>query len=113
MLYERPDFRNVDAAIPLLQLICCNNLQDTFSETTTPLRIIVTTPMTTAEPERCFSSLERIRTFLKKCYEDRLTALATVSIEKRLASSIKDFNTKVIEKFASKKNRRMDLNFRH
>jgi hypothetical protein len=45
--------------------------------------------------------------------EDRLTALAMLSIEKRLVSSIKDFNTNVIEKFASKKNRRMDLNFRH
>jgi hypothetical protein len=31
-----------------------------------------------------------------------------------LISSIKDFNTQVTEKFAiSKKNRRMDLNFRH
>jgi hypothetical protein len=51
--------------------------------------------------------------FSEKCYEDRLTALAMVSMEKRLVSSIKDFNMKVIEKFASKKNRRMDLNFRH
>jgi hypothetical protein len=45
--------------------------------------------------------------------EDRLTALAMLSIEKRLVSSIKDFNIKFIEKFASKKNRTMDLNFRH
>jgi hypothetical protein len=45
--------------------------------------------------------------------EDRLTALAMLSIDKRLVLSIKDFNTKVIEKFAGKKNRRMDLNFRH
>jgi hypothetical protein len=45
--------------------------------------------------------------------EDHLTELAMLSIEKRLVSSIKDFNRKVIEKFASKKNRRMDLNFRH
>jgi hypothetical protein len=56
VLYERPDFRNVDAAIHLLQLMYCNNLQDTFSETTTLLRIIVTVPMTTAEAERSFSS---------------------------------------------------------
>jgi hypothetical protein len=114
VLYERSDFRNVDAAIPLLQLICCNNLQDTFSEITTLLRIIVTIPMTTAEPERCFSSLKRIKTFLRNTMnEDRLTALAMLSIEKTLVSSINDFNTKVIEKFASKKNRRIDLNFRH
>jgi hypothetical protein len=35
VLYERRDFRNVGSAIPLLQLICCSNLQYTFSETTT------------------------------------------------------------------------------
>jgi hypothetical protein len=40
VLYERPDFRKVDAAIPHLQLICCNNLHDTVSETTTLLRIV-------------------------------------------------------------------------
>jgi hypothetical protein len=45
--------------------------------------------------------------------EDRLTALAMLSIEKRLVSSIKDFNIKAVDKFASKKNRRMDLHFRH
>jgi hypothetical protein len=45
--------------------------------------------------------------------EGRLTALAMLSIDKRLVLSIKDFNTEVIEKFAAKKNRRMDLNFRH
>jgi hypothetical protein len=45
--------------------------------------------------------------------EDRLTALSMLFVEKRLVSSIKDCNTKVAEKFASKKYRRVDLNFRH
>jgi hypothetical protein len=47
VLYERQDIQNINAAIPLLQLTCCNNLQDTFSGTTTPLRI-VKIPTTTA-----------------------------------------------------------------
>jgi hypothetical protein len=84
VLYERLDIRNVDEAIPLLQLICCNHLQDTFSETTTLLRIIVTIPMTTAEPERYFSSMKRIKTFLRNTMnEDRLTALAMLSFKKK------------------------------
>jgi len=113
VLYERPDFRNIDGAIPLLQLIYSSNLQDTFSEVTTLLKIIVTIPMTTAEPERCFSSLKRIKTFVRNSmHQERLTALAMLSIEKKLINSMGDFNTKVIEKFASKKNRRMDFNFR-
>jgi Na+/pantothenate symporter len=75
MLSERPDFRNVDAIIPLLQLICCNNLQDTLTETTIMLAIIVTVPMTTVEQERNLSSLKLIKTFLINSMNDNLTEL--------------------------------------
>ena len=113
VFYERPDFRNVDGAVNLLKLILRNNLQDAFSEITTLLRLIVTIPMTTAEPERCFSSLKRIKTFMRNAMsQDRLTALAMLAIEKNLISQIPDFNSKVIEKFAAKKTRRIELNFR-
>ena len=84
VLYERTDYRKIDGAVPLLQLIIKNNLQKTFSELTKLLRIIVTTPTTTAEPERCFSSLKRIKTFLRNTMsQERLTALAMLSIEKK------------------------------
>ena len=63
--------------------------------------------MTTAESERCFSTLKRIKTFLRNTMaQDRLNALAMLSMEKNLIQNIPDFNTKVIEKFATKKNRR-------
>ncbi|KAF3859042.1 hypothetical protein F7725_021441 [Dissostichus mawsoni] len=42
-----------------------NNLQSTFTETVRLLKILITTPMTTAESERCFSTLKRIKTFLR------------------------------------------------
>jgi hypothetical protein len=114
VLYEREDFRNIAGTIPLLQLMCKNNLQDAFHEVTTLLRIIVTIPMTTAEHERCFSLLKRIKTFLRNSMtQDRLTALAMLSIEKRLITNTRDFNTRVIEMFASNKSRRKEFNFRH
>ena len=114
VLYERQDFRNIDGAVPLLQLFIKNNLACAFGEVTTLLRIIVTIPMTTSEPERCFSSLKRVKTFLRNSMkQDRLCALAMLSIEKRLVTSTKDFNMMVIDKFAGKKNRRMEFNFRH
>ena len=114
ILYERSDFRQIQGALPLLQLILKNNLQTTLSEVTLVVKILVTIPMSTAEPERCFSSLNRIKTFLRNTMsQDRLTALAMLSIEKGLVTNIKDFNTKVIEKFCMKKNRRMDFIFRH
>ncbi|GBM86439.1 hypothetical protein AVEN_108451-1 [Araneus ventricosus] len=59
----RSDFRNMTGAISLLQFIIENNLQTTFSETYKLLLIIVTIPMTTAEAERCFSTLKRVRHF--------------------------------------------------
>ena len=54
VLYQRQDFRNIERAVPLLQFIITSNLQQTFSEITKLLNILVTIPMTTAEPERCF-----------------------------------------------------------
>ena len=114
VLYERQDFRTTEGAVPLLQLLISSNLQDTFYETMKLLKILVTTPMTTAEPERCFSSLARIKTFLRNTMsQERLTALAMLSIEKKMVKSLDGFNTKVIDKFCSRKERRMDFIFRH
>ena len=69
--------------------------------------------MTSAEPERCFSTLKRIKTFLRSTMTtDRLSALAMISIGKDLISETKNFNDLVIDYFASSKNRRMDLVFK-
>lgn len=66
--------------------------------------------MTTSEAERCFSSLKRIKTFLRNSMaEDRLTALSMLSIEKKFVTEIENFNEKVIDKFAAKKDRRIEL----
>ncbi|GBN68772.1 hypothetical protein AVEN_170701-1 [Araneus ventricosus] len=104
VIYRRSDFRNMTGAISLLQFIIENNLQTTFSETYKLLLIIVTIPMTTAKAERCFSTLKRVKTFLRSTMsEDRLSALAMLSIEKRMISDIPKFNENVINLFASKK----------
>lgn len=84
-----------------------NNLSKVFSETVTLLKIIITTPMSTAEAERCFSTLKRVKTFLRNTMtQDRLNALAMLSMEKRLVNEMADFNQKVIDRFASLKDRR-------
>jgi hypothetical protein len=110
VIYKREEFRNAKGAIPILKLFLKNNLQDTFQESTKLLKIVVTIPMSTSEAERCFSTLKRIKTFLRNTMtQDRLSALAMLSIEKRLVRKMQDFNQRVIEKFASQKNRRMDF----
>lgn len=112
LLYERCEFTNVKGAIPLLKLLYSNNLIEVFGETATLLRIIVTIPMTNEEPEQCFSSKKRIKTFLRNPVRDEsLTALAMLSIEKKLVANITDFNSKAIDRFANKTNRRVDLIF--
>ncbi|GBN08874.1 hypothetical protein AVEN_202229-1 [Araneus ventricosus] len=68
VIYRRSDFRNRNGAISLLQFIVENNFQTTFSETYKLLLIIITIP-TTAEAERCFSTLKLVKTFFKKHYE--------------------------------------------
>ena len=82
------------------------NLQETFSETASLLNILITTPMTTAEAERCFSTLKIIKTFLRNSMgQERLNALAMLSMERELVLNMRDFNEKVIDRFAALKER--------
>nr|CAH7719903.1 unnamed protein product [Callosobruchus chinensis] len=112
-LYERDDMCDVGSILPLLVFISHNNLEKVLRETYKLLDIICTTPMSTAECERCFSTLKRIKTFLRSTMtEDRLNALAVLSIEKKFVQSIPDFDNKVIEIFSTKKARRMDFMYK-
>ncbi|KAL7882743.1 hypothetical protein SRHO_G00004010 [Serrasalmus rhombeus] len=64
LIYESSEFKGCCAALALYQVLLRYNLQETFSETVALLNILITTPMTTAEAERCFSIIKRIKTFL-------------------------------------------------
>ncbi len=99
----KEEFRTCRGAVDLLQLFMENNPEEVFSETVTLLKILITTPMTTAEAERCFSTLKRIKTFLRNSMtQERLNALAMLSMEERLVTEMTDFNQKVIEEFGQK-----------
>ena len=88
------------------------NLQETFSVTVSLLNIL-TTPMTTAEAERCFSTLKRIKTFLRNSMgQERLNALAMLSMERELVLNMRDFNEKVIDRFAALKERLAKLQYK-
>lgn len=90
LIYENDKFSACSGALTLLQFFMENNLQGTFTETVTVLKILVTTPMTTAESERCFSTLKRTKTFLRNTMtQDRLNALTmTMTIKLTLAQHI-------------------------
>nr|XP_053646595.1 uncharacterized protein LOC128698395 [Cherax quadricarinatus] len=113
VLYSRVDFCKSEKLIALLEMINDNHLQSTFSETVKLLKILITTPMTTAEADRCFSTLKRINKFLcSTMVNEKLTALAMISIENMMITEMKDFNEKVINHFATSKNRHSDFVFK-
>ena len=110
VLYERRELHEVSGVFKLFELIKESGLEHSFSEVFSLCKIVLTTPMTTAEAERCFSTLKRIKTFLRSTMsEERLSALAMLSIEKSLISSTVNFNEQVIDEFARRKERRMEF----
>lgn len=113
VIFDREDFRNNDGATGLLKLFFNINLSTTFSETIKLLNILCTVPMTTVESERSFSTLKRIKTLLRNTMgQDRLCALAMLSVEKSLIKNIDNFNELVIDHFADFKERRIDLKYK-
>ena len=67
------------------KLLIESNSAETFSETVLFLQAIITVPMTFCEAEKCFSTLKRVKTFLRNTMsEDGLDGLAMPAIEKNL-----------------------------
>jgi len=70
------------------------------------LRVVCTLPVTSCSSERAFSTLKRIKTYLRStCGNDRLTALALMNIHRDVHVS----TLEVIDKFARRHPRRMQL----
>ncbi|GBM74494.1 hypothetical protein AVEN_25411-1 [Araneus ventricosus] len=70
------------------------------------LKILATLPVTTCTPERTFSSLRRLKTYLRNSTgEERLTGLALMSIHRDVLIITK----KVINRFAAEKIRRLEF----
>ncbi|KAK0143087.1 hypothetical protein N1851_018787 [Merluccius polli] len=109
VMYSSAEFVGLTSAMSLLRMFTENNLQCTFSETLKLTQIAMTTPMTSAESERCFSTLKRIQTFHGTMGQDRLNML---SIERDLIQKSPDFNDMVINLFATQKGRQCELLFK-
>ena len=81
------------------------NLTTVFSETVTSLKSVGTLPVTTVEWERCFFTLNWIKTFLENAMgQDRLITLAVLSTARHTVTSVPDFNQKAIDVFSRTKN---------
>ena len=113
VIYNRQEFRKCSGALSLLQVLVENNLGEIFSETLKLCKIVITIPMASVESERCFSTLKRIKNFLRNTMgEERLNSLAMLSMEKKLVRDSDTFNKNVIDRFARQKERRANFNYR-
>ena len=115
VFYDRSEFRenSVSGCLQILKFIISFGLDtDVFKEVTKVLRILITMPMSTSQSERCFSTLKLIKTYLRnRMGEERLSALAMLSIEKDMVSQIPDFNSRVVDKFCET-TRRMEFHYK-
>ena len=81
-------------------------LKELFPNTAIAIRILLTIPVSVATGERSYSKLKLIKTYLRASMtQERLTALAILSIEKDVAQTL-DYGN-IINNFASVKARRV------
>ena len=112
VIYSRPEFRHCRGAVPPLQLLIEHNLAETFSETVFLLKAIITVPMISCQTEKCFSTLKRVKTFLRNIMsEARLNGLAMLSMEKTLVRDSIAFNQSVTNMLAQLKHIRAKFLF--
>jgi hypothetical protein len=106
-LYSNEIFANFTKITGLYKFIIDKDLVTILPATVKAIEIVLTVLIASAEAERCFSTLKRIKYFLRSTMgENRLNALAVSSIERQFNLNIKDFNSKVISKFAMQIDRR-------
>lgn len=90
----------------LASLPFCN--PDLYPNLRKIIEVLCVLPVTSAEPERSFSTLRRLKTWLRSTTTDtRLNGLALLNIHKEIDVIPED----VVNQFANKKKRRMDLIF--
>lgn len=88
--------------------LCLKDYPEAFNETLKIISIIKTLPISTASNERFFSSLKRVKTYLRTTMGDnRLNDLMVIAVEKEEASNI-DLQ-EAVNAFAHIKTRRYPL----
>lgn len=97
---------SVSNAKNLMHLLHSNNIVSTFPNVEIILRIFLTLMVTNASDERSFSTLKRVKTYLRNSLsQERLNALSVLYINSDLLKSL-DFS-EILNKFADTKSRKV------
>ena len=92
-----------------------DGLESVFGEIVSLANIIITNPMSTADAERKFSCMKRIKSRLRnRMNNTRLNALGILSMEKSLIdekvqAGKENFQEQVLQHFIRQKNRKMNF----
>ena len=97
---------HITTPLQMLDHIYKENVLDIYPNVSIALRHLLTLPVTVASGERSFSTLKRLKTYMRSTMaQDRLSALATISIEHEVQQSL-DMD-EVISRFAEAKVRKV------
>ena len=112
VIYNRQEMHKRELLKNLLY-IKNNNLSDSFCESIKLLETLITIPMCSTEAERTFSSLKRIKTYLRNTMgQSRLNSLSVISVGRDLIKNFSGFNEEVMNLFINKKDRRMHFHYK-
>lgn len=113
VLYSNKAFESLSTVLELRQFLQQSDLADCLPALSDIVQLILTIPVTSAESERSFSTLKRIKTYLRNTIgQERLNALTVLSVHKELFVKKTDFNQRVIDRFATLKTRRAQFMYK-
>ena len=105
-------FQHLDPtpASPQAVLKALNDMSCAFPDLVTFTRLVLTIPVSSAGAERSFSTMRRVKTYLRSTMSDqRLTNLCLLSIERSLSGDLLANPLAVVDDFSSKTKRRIAL----
>lgn len=98
-----------------MQFLKDNELEDAYTEVSKLCELVLTVPATSSSVERNFSTLKRIKNFVRNSTgQERLSQISILSIENQLLQNMSDnprFYDDVIDEFA-KTDRRIELQYK-
>ena len=98
----------VDCPEKCYKYLCSMN--DTFADCLLYFKLVLTIPVASASSERSFSSLKRIKSFLRTTMlESRTSNLSLISINRDLSNKLRDNPMLVVDEFGKSTNRRVSF----
>ena len=101
---------DVSAIQRIRQLFARKSLRDTYPEVLKLLKMYLVIPVSSAESERSFFTLRRLKTWLRSTTGEGLTSLALLTVEREEVLKLEETIEELIEEFCTSGSRAMLFN---